>query len=365
MTGQQSVVMPTIEPKPEPKRDRYGRYLIAGQGYTRVTTIAKTLADEYNLTRWKMRMAVAGVANRPDLLASAQAHNITTDKNTFNELAEKGLEAAKGDAKANLGTALHKILERVDSGEQLDRIDASFHPFIERYLQGMADAGVKINKRRIEQILVNKDHGYAGTTDRIATVPGGQLPVITDLKTGSTLDFSWLEICAQMAAYAHHTHTYSPASGRLNKRVDVDLERALIIHMPSDGDTFDLHWVDLKFGFEVLMDSIAAREHRKAAKKAHWPYDIIEAGTGGDTALRDWITARVQTVAAHSQEAVANLLTLWPADLPRPLPDVPTADQINAADEALTLVEAAHQIPFGPARPGMTIDQVRKPSAAA
>lgn len=364
MTAQDSINMAHLATRPEPKRDRFGRYLISGEAHTRVTTISGTLEDKYNLTKWQLRMAIFGVVNRPDLLASAQAHHVDTDRNTYNDIAEKGMEAAKADAKANLGTALHKMTERVDTGEPLSNIPADFHPHIERYQTTLAKAGVKTNKRRIEQVLVNRDLKYAGTVDRIVTVPGRELPLIADLKTGATLDWSWMAICAQMAAYAHHTHTYSPKTDRLNKRVDVDLTEALIIHLPSGGDTCTLHYVDLEFGFEVLMDSLAAREHRKAAKKKHRPYDIIEAGTGGDTALRDWITTRVKTVADHSQEAVANLLTIWPQDLPRPLPEVPTPDQINAADQALTAVEAAHQIPFGPARPGMTIDQVRKPSAA-
>ncbi len=50
----------------EPKRDRYGRYVIIpatggkAKSYTRATTIAETLDDRYNLELWKMRQ-VAGM----------------------------------------------------------------------------------------------------------------------------------------------------------------------------------------------------------------------------------------------------------------------------------------------------------------
>ena len=45
----------------EPKHDRWGRYLLpdpetgAERAWTRATTVARTLADEYGLTKWKLR----------------------------------------------------------------------------------------------------------------------------------------------------------------------------------------------------------------------------------------------------------------------------------------------------------------------
>ncbi len=47
--------------RPEPKRDRWGRYLIVptaggkARSHTRVTTFAKSIADTYNLTEWAKR----------------------------------------------------------------------------------------------------------------------------------------------------------------------------------------------------------------------------------------------------------------------------------------------------------------------
>src|SRR5574338_583746 len=63
------------EMRPEPKRDRYGRYLIphpdTGKetAWTRATTFAKTVSDTFGLTKWELRMVSLGLAKRPDLLA--------------------------------------------------------------------------------------------------------------------------------------------------------------------------------------------------------------------------------------------------------------------------------------------------------
>ena len=57
------------------RRDRYGRYLVLPPdgtkpvGYTRATTIAKTLDDTSSLMAWGERMTAIGLARRPDLLA--------------------------------------------------------------------------------------------------------------------------------------------------------------------------------------------------------------------------------------------------------------------------------------------------------
>jgi hypothetical protein len=88
----------------EPKHDRYGRYLLPDpqtgkeQAWTRVSTVARTLADEYGLTQWKLRMAAKGIALRPDLIAAAAAADVDADKKRLDEIAESAMERAGAGA---------------------------------------------------------------------------------------------------------------------------------------------------------------------------------------------------------------------------------------------------------------------------
>lgn len=346
-----------IAPQPEPNRDRYGRYLIDGKPYTRVTTISSTLEDTYNLSRWQMRMAVHGVVNRDDLLLSAQTHNPTEDRQTYNTICQQGLEAAQAQAKANIGTALHKLTEQHDRGKPLEEFPEDRHPFLERYTSLLAGEGIEIDRAHIEQILVNTDHGYAGTADRVVDLPDGRR-LIADLKTGATLDWSWLGISTQLAAYAHHTHTYNRTKDTLEPRIEIDLHEALVIHLPANGDPGALHLIDIEFGFEALLTALEAREMRRDAKKRTRLYKVGNPGSGGTSAVRDWLTDRVKNLKTADQRALTDLANTWPADVPKPLPDTPTSEQVDALDKTLTRIEGQYQIAFGPSRPGVQLATV-------
>jgi hypothetical protein len=73
--------------------------------WTRVTTVAGTLADRYGLEKWGNRNVVLGIAAREDLYAQA-ASCTPDDKDTLNQIVDQAQEAAKAKSGANLGTAL-------------------------------------------------------------------------------------------------------------------------------------------------------------------------------------------------------------------------------------------------------------------
>src|SRR5207253_924659 len=108
--------------QPEPKRDRYGRYLLPVPGqdkpvaHTRATTISRTTADTYNLEQWGRRMLLQAASKRPDLVALAASLDPESDKKRFNELADAAQEAAAAGAAANYGTAMHAFTAQVDAG---------------------------------------------------------------------------------------------------------------------------------------------------------------------------------------------------------------------------------------------------------
>lgn len=248
----------------EPKRDQYGRYLLPDpttgkeQAWTRATTIAGTLADRFALEQWGNRMAVIGIAARPDLYALA-ASCVPEDKEQLNRIVTDAQEAAKSRSSANLGTALHRILERIDSGEDLDA-PAPWQPDVDAYCSTLADNAVEVIPEYIERIVVVPKPKVAGTLDRLVMIDG--LPVVADLKTGKdVVTYGMGDIAIQLAIYANASHMWNGTG--YDPMPFVDKERALVIHLPVGEGRCDLYWVDIAAGKEAARLAFQVRDWRK------------------------------------------------------------------------------------------------------
>lgn len=341
-------------PKPEPARDRWGRYLLPNAkgkptAHTRATTIAKTLADTYNLEQWGKRMVAHGLAKRQDLIGMAAAHDPDTDRKIFEEIIEAAMEAAESASGRREGTTLHRFTELVDLGAKtVDDIPEPYRARVAEYRAKLDEAGVQIHPEWVEQIFIDDNYTIAGTADRIVTLADGRR-VIADLKTGKDVSFGQLEFAIQVAIYANHGAIFDQDRQRRGKRVDVDRDTGLIIHLPSKGEGCELYEVDLTQGYAALQTAIEVREWRKV--KTLTPYRPLNGGTGGAGAVRDWLRDRIRTVATDDA-ALAELAARWPSTVPQPLPAELMRHQVVDLVSVLDRVEAAHQIPFGMPMPG-------------
>ena len=221
------------------ERDTYGRYKITPAGakraksYSRVTTIAKAIEDTHNITMWKLRNALKGVADRKDLLLQIQTLDPDKDKRTLDRIAETCLELGGGTKAATTGTAIHSILEQHDKGAYvLDRKPpAELVETIQTYAEVLKANQVTVLPEWIETVLVNDEDQYAGTVDRIVQIGG--VHYIADLKTGKTLDFGGLGFGAQLAAYAHCTHATSDGKDRRELPHGAGI---VVVHRFRDGN---------------------------------------------------------------------------------------------------------------------------------
>jgi len=245
--------------------DRYNRYLIphpvTGKkvAWTRATTYAKSIADTYALTQWQMRMAVKGLASRPDLYALA-ASTPVDDRDKLNKIAEDAKEAAAASAGANSGTALHAFSEQLDRGEK-PVVPAPWDADIRAYQNSLATHGIRIRPEYIERKVVVPDITVAGTLDRLVD-HDGEL-VVGDLKTGQNLDFGWLEIAIQLALYARASHLWDPATRTHTPMPAVSLARALVFHVPSGRARATVYEVDVAAGWAAAELCGRVREWRK------------------------------------------------------------------------------------------------------
>lgn len=241
------------------QRDRYGRPMVippdGGKptAYTRCTTYVGALEDTYNLEKWKMRMTALGLTERPDLALSVAAFR--DDKDKLNEICDQAVEAAKAGAAANTGTALHELTDQWDRGVlDIAKVPATHRPDIEAYRDVTRDLTIT----QIEQFGVHDGLKIGGTWDRIVQHKGK--PYIADLKTGADLKYGMGKIAMQLAVYAH-CRAYDPLTGTRTD-IDVDQERAIIIHLPAGTGKAFLHRVDIAAGWEAVQVATQVRAWR-------------------------------------------------------------------------------------------------------
>lgn len=286
------------------ERDRWGRPLIKqldgskAKAYQRVTTFIKAMDDTTGLSLWQQRMVARGLAARPDLLLSIQAHG--DDDKELNRLCKEAMEAAASSAAATRGTALHRITERLDRGEPFD-VPATVKADVDAYRA--ATAGIEW--LHIERMVVHDDYQLAGTPDRIGVVDG--IPTVCDLKTGSL----WASSCAmQMAVYANSV-LYDVQTGERSP-LKVDSTRALVIHLPAGSGTCELVWVDLEAGWEAVECARKVHSWRKRKDLAS-PYQaandvdvlgsLINAATSPDELTSLWQQHQGAWTPAHTDLA--------------------------------------------------------------
>jgi hypothetical protein len=287
----------------------------ASKSWTRATTIASTLEDRYGLERWAKRNVVLGIAARPDLYALAASAK-PEDKDLLHSIIDDAEEAAKALSGSNLGSALHRITARIDTGEELD-VPAAWRPDVDAYCQTLADAHIKIHPEYVERVVLAYKPGIAGTLDRLVTYEGETY--VADLKTGaSALDYGATDIAVQLTIYANASHMWRGSSedadnnrdrygryllpdpdlepGEYEPMPEVSKTRALVIHLPVEQARCDLYWIDIEAGVEAVKTALWVREWRKRRDLSYpmspepfgpgFSADVIPIG--GVTAEDDW-----------------------------------------------------------------------------
>jgi hypothetical protein len=324
------------------------------RSWTRATTHAKTVADQFGLTKWQLRMVAQGLVARPDYYAGVAAAN--GDKRKLDRICEEAKEAAAASSRANIGTALHAFTERYDAGDPLEVPDMWVKDY-EAYITAMADAHITVHPDWIERLTVVPEVDVAGTFDRIVTMPDGRL-LIADLKTGADLSYSWNEIGIQLALYSRGVGLWNGTPPKINidhgtdaydPMPTVDQTEALVMHLPVGEARCTLHLVDLEVGWEMALTCHQVREWRKR-KDTHRPFtDAPLTKQIPGVTRTDWILARGRIIK-RNDPAYRMVKELWP----QVVPIKPPWDDghIDALDRVLTHVEATFSIPFPDPDPG-------------
>lgn len=278
------------QPAPDPvKRDRWGRYLIPdpvtgkARGWTRATTVAKTLDDSTALTAWAKRQVALGVAAKAHIAAGIVAAG-ATDKRRLDQLVEDAMVAAGSNERRELGTALHRILELVDTGRMaIDDVPDPWAADVRAYRAALDAAGLEVVPDLCEAVLLNHPLEVAGTCDRILRDRHGRL-VIADIKTGGFV--GWLSFACQFALYATSTHRFDPVAEVLTSMPDVRQDVALMLHVPAGDATCDVVGLSVPVGMDAALMALEVRRIRQRDKRDHIRVDDWDAPPAVDGAVR-------------------------------------------------------------------------------
>jgi hypothetical protein len=322
--------------------DRWGRYLIVPEGggdpvpHTRATTHAATLDDRYGLEKWSQRMVAIGLSRRPDLLAQVAAAP-DSERDRIDSIVVSAIEAGGSSTGRNIGEALHRFTERVDSGElELAAVGEPWRRDVEAYRRAMDEAGFVVEL--IEETCVLPEMVVAGTFDRIVVRDGRRF--ILDVKSGQKLDYGWGAIATQLAIYSRASTLYDIETGQHSPMPPVDQRTGIVAHVPAGKGTCELVTVDLEAGW-------------RGAQLAHlvrtWRKSVFRLGDVGDRLpnRREWLIGRVRHLIGEFPNAARDLAQRWPVGVPTfKASDAHTCAQIDAIAEVLQQVEGAHRIPF-------------------
>jgi hypothetical protein len=325
-----------------------GRYQILLDGskktklHTRVTTFASTLEDRYNLEKWALRMVALGLVKRSDLYALV-ASTHPDDKQALNDLCDQAKKAANADAKANMGTALHAMCQRVDEGEDIT-FPEPVQSDVAAYRAAMDKAGIVVIPDMIEKVVVLNDLNLAGKFDRGVTF--GSSKYIADLKTGADLTFGMDSIAVQLACYANADSLYEPKTKKHTPMPgDIDKDLAIVIHLPAGQAVCNFYWVDIKAGWEAAIHAAFARKWRKRR-------DIAEIWTPGQPHVdiayrRAGMVERLGALKAIDG-AMGMLAEQWPSGvLTFKQSEQHDSLQLDQIEKVLCGVEDAVGAPFG------------------
>lgn len=255
-------------PTPIVQFDHLGRYVLPDpttgekKSWTRVTTFAKAIADTYHLEAWKRRQVALGLLGQRGLLTRVAE---SETKRELDTVVEEAMEAAGANEGRRHGTKMHSIIERINRGEHPD-IPEYMADDVAAYQAELDKYGISIDPRHVERRIINTVYDLAGTFDALVTLPSWTPHLVFDLKTAEKMDHSWLETSIQLASYANTRHLLACSLDAFEEMPQVDLEVAIVAHLPAGQGKCELYEVDIARGWDYAALAADVRAARSSTR---------------------------------------------------------------------------------------------------
>ena len=297
-------------------RDQWQRPLVIPVGggkpvpYTRASAAAKTVEDTYNLEMYAWRNVAFGMSRDASLTARTLA--VGGDPSTWDQAAKRAVDrivldaatVAQAHRAADIGTALHRLTERVDRHEP-GIYAGPYEADINAYLEALTAAGLV--PTHVECRMVCDTLEMAGTADRIVRDLEDRHRIL-DLKTGASVQYGGLGWAAQLAAYAHGL-LYDVATGaRLDTPV-LDRTVGYICHLPAGEGVCRLYEIDLVAGHRAAVLANEIRQIRRDSRRWISPLAVPVMETAAATLpavlpdRREELRTRYRALTPEQQDA--------------------------------------------------------------
>jgi hypothetical protein len=325
-------------------------YFLDGKRCRNISSVAKIPDDDWNLSKWRQRMVLLGAAINPTLATRAAAHH--DDKSMLNQLVEEALSAARAHDAAGMGTASHRIAERVDLN--LPVVETVHGTAVTTaWRAALQSTGLEIVPDYVERVVVHPPHLIAGRFDRLVYDTCAQRLRVLDLKTGESAINYPHAIATQLALYAHAPLIAAPlaedggTTEDLERMPDVDPDVGLVVHMPTPTEA-TVYEVDIAAGWDcfikVILPTLAWRKRDDlvtVAGQAKADESLVIP------LLRSYVLRRLDVLRSEHPACLQSLAARWPADLPTlKQSEGHTEAQLDVVLALLSAVEADHGVPF-------------------
>lgn len=364
-------------PKPEPRRDQYDRALLLDPRgnrvpYTRVSTVAKALDDKDTIINYRQRLTAVGLTRRKDLhdVVAMMADPEGTDKGELRRIVTEAEVAGGGGFKANLGTARHKAIERIDNGEDPASLNLPTDIAVDvaAYMAELERCGFRPEPTLNEFHGVKEGFDYnglgvSGTGDKVLRRLDDGALFVGDVKTGQEVKYAMLAWAVQFAIYANFDNIYDVRTDTRLPMPDLSRQVALAIWLPAGRGTCKLLEVDIANGLryaELAVQVRGARAHGKVdlrrdgclmreyeprfQQSLHMVSPLPTDGnvdrirTGIDqlateTTRRNWLRDRLKAASAEYRNLVATWWTEWNARAADPIPPLNDLDHHHSTFE--------------------------------
>jgi hypothetical protein len=359
--------------------DKWHTYHLDGRRMTGATSVASYPEDKYNINLWKCRMALTGGAQKPALMERVAAH--IDDRTKLNDLVEEAVEYAKANEARERGTAIHRLAERIDLGEEI--VDTPLARQVQdTWKAALDDASLTVDTGYVERIVIYPDLYIAGTFDRIvASWDTGEL-YIADIKTGPNAVNYPHATAIQLAIYANAPLLAAPlpkgggTTDQFEPMPQVNKDIGFIIHMPEERKA-EVVPINIAAGWEAFNDICIPIQRWRRRKDliqhrisaAAWnPQPRLVAGDGTvepkapppaapvpstiSTARLHWIQERCRKIVDDGHGRT--LMLHWPASVPLFRDGGPRSEEdIDLISAACDAAEATHGTPFGATDPDL------------
>jgi len=317
------------------------------RGWQRVSNLVSAYSDQFGLRMWELGEVLQGVAMSPELYATLlQAGLQRMDKAERKAWVEQFIEQAKdvsgGNVGSRHGSQRHAAVETLHAGLPTQHLGPATRRDLVLYQAALDRNGLVPLAGMQERRVLVEELEAVGTLDNVvedqralgldlAMRPEADGPTafgplyVADLKTQKRF-WTWLEIKAQLACYAHGVAMWDAAAGRWVDMPPVSQEVAIVLAMgrepedPVERAAWEPHvdvwevdivegWATARRAYEVVRD----RAKAKSVKPGAWLRPAPSV-----TELERWASrfAAVETLAEGRALVVqAKDAGVWSAEL--------------------------------------------------